>query len=79
MNFKLELDNSKENLHDVLGISTERQDQIKDIIVKAWKEETLVTSTMDRIAQQCNTLNELAIGMMGLGQLMNALRKQPED
>ena len=75
MNFKLELDNSKENLPDALGISTERQDQIKDIIVKAWKEEELITNTMDRISQQCNTLNELVIGMVGLGQLMNALRK----
>ena len=75
MNFKLELDNSKENLHDVLGISTERQDQIKDIVIKCWKEETLVTNTMDRIAQQCNTLNEVCLGMLGLGQLMNALRE----
>ena len=73
MSFKLELNNSKETIHDVLGISYERQNEIKTIIAEAWKHEEFVTDTMESIASQCNTINELALGMLGLGQLMRAL------
>ena len=75
MSFKLETDNSKETLHGVLGVSDERKEQLKVIIIESWKKEYLVTDTMSRIAQECNTLNELALAMVGLGQLMNELRK----
>ena len=75
MSFKLETDNSKETLHGALGVSDERQEQLKVIIIESWKKEYLVTDTMSRIAQECNTLNELALAMVGLGQLMNELRK----
>ena len=75
MSFKLELNNSKETIHDVLGISDERQNEIKTIIVKAWTHEEFVTDTMESIASQCNTINELALGMLGLGQLMRSLAK----
>ena len=75
MSFELEMDNSKGTIHDILGVSDERQRQIKDIIIKCWREEDLVTDAMSGIAQKCNTLNELALAMMGLGQLMNELRR----
>jgi len=76
MSFKLEMDNSKETLYDVLGVSEERKEQLKVIIIESWKKEDLVTDTMRRIAQECNTINELVLAMVGLGQLMNELRKQ---
>ena len=75
MSFKLETDNSKETLHGALGVSDERQEQLIVIIIESWKKEYMVTDTMSRIAQECNTLNELALAMVGLGQLMNELRK----
>ena len=76
MSFKLEIDNSKETLYDVLGVSEERKEQLKVIIIESWKKEDLVTDAMRRIAQECNTINELVLAMVGLGQLMNELRKQ---
>ena len=76
MSFKLEIDNSKETLYDVLGVSEKRKEQLKVIIIESWKKEDLVTDAMRRIAQECNTINELVLAMVGLGQLMNELRKQ---
>ena len=75
MNFKLETDNSKETLNGALGVSDERQEQLKVIIIESWKKEDLVTDSMIRIVQECNTLNELVLAMVGLGQLMNELRR----
>ena len=75
MSFKLELNNSKETIHDVLGISDERQNEIKLIIIGAWTHGKFVTDSMESIASQCNTINELALGMLGLGQLMRSLAK----
>ena len=75
MNFKLEMDNSKETLNGSLGVSDERQEQLKVIIIESWKKEDLVTDSMIRIVQECNTLNELVLAMVGLGQLMNELRR----
>ena len=79
MSFKLELSNSKETIHDTLGISDERQNEIKTIIIEAWTREKFVTDAMESIASQCNTINELALGMLGIGQLMRVLAEKRSD
>ena len=79
MNFTITRYDDKGTLHDNLGISRERADQIRYIVVTAWKESDAVTSAMKLASEGVHTLNELALAMLMIGQAECGFRLKERD
>ena len=69
MSFSLKEDTTKELMNEVLGISQERAKEIEKIIKTAWNESDTITGSMKKVCEQCNTVEEVVLGMFALGQI----------
>jgi hypothetical protein len=74
MSFSLKEDTTKELMYEALGISQERCEEITKIVKTAWWESDTITGSMKKVCEQCNTLEELVMGMYSMGQLECGLR-----
>ena len=79
MNFTVTTYDDKGTLHDSLGISRERADQIRDVVVTAWGEADSVTRAMKLASEVVHTLNELALAMLLIGQVECGFRLKGRD
>ena len=79
MNFTITTDEDKGTLHDNLGISRERAEQIRDIVVIAWRGSDSVTYAMKLASEGVHTLNELALAMLMIGQIECGFRLEGRD
>ena len=79
MNFTITTYDDKGTLHDNLGISRERAEQIRDIVVIAWRGAGSVTYAMKLASKGVHTLNELALAMLMIGRVECGFRLEGRD
>lgn len=68
--FNVELfDTASDNVHEVLGISEERSDEIVELARKAYKDETYFTDTLKALVEQMNHINEVIFAVLIVGKV----------
>jgi hypothetical protein len=62
--FEVTIYNDHPQAYTCLGISEERADEISDIVIECYKDEKLLSDTIQRIVSQMNHINEVVFASM---------------